>query len=364
MPDTTALIRASLDSAWTEWIKAAPDGKPKTKSQGAMWRHDNPGEWALLQAYRAGTAPQPSLNTNTGKQMVEEVEAWLATAPAVEPPPVDPPPTGAWTLDAPQGPFNPVDRGFQSPYGFVDYAGQKAVIRKQHIQRCTNDGIRLQRYYGETGGPGPPLVNPVADIIEDCIIEHCYRNPPRSGNGTTECCVWLGNKALVQRIVARNPNGWMAAQLCSESFGTIMRWADLEGRVALYVEHDCRDSIIEKSRMVGTDASIFIEWSYKDWGHYPAGIIHGSRNLKMRQLEVYCPRDDGQLRKGGIVADAGSGGHEISSVHFYGPGPAIILPKRLEDGVKPTVVDERSCVFSNEGGHVLYHDRPIGVNGQ
>lgn len=81
-----------LQAAWDEWmIEKNAKGK---LTQGAAWRRDNPGEWQKLQDYRAG-GPKPTLATRTGRQMTNEVAAWLeAKQEAPQPPDPGEPPTG------------------------------------------------------------------------------------------------------------------------------------------------------------------------------------------------------------------------------------------------------------------------------
>lgn len=83
----------NLDDLEAEWALWTTDKVNNKLTQGGTWRRDNPGEWAKLQAYRVGTGPRPDLATVTGKQMVEQVDAWLEAKGTVDPPP-PPPPTG------------------------------------------------------------------------------------------------------------------------------------------------------------------------------------------------------------------------------------------------------------------------------
>lgn len=82
-------IRTDLEAAWAEWLKDTNDADKRT--QAWAWRRDNPGEWAAIVAYRAGTGPRPNVTSIPGLEHLKLTDAWLLTAP-VEPPP--PPPVG------------------------------------------------------------------------------------------------------------------------------------------------------------------------------------------------------------------------------------------------------------------------------
>ena len=77
----------SLDDLEAQWaiFLEAKNAKGKN-TQAENWRKDNPnGEWPKLQAYRADRTKRPTLVTQMGRMMVENLDAWWE-AKDVEPP--------------------------------------------------------------------------------------------------------------------------------------------------------------------------------------------------------------------------------------------------------------------------------------
>ncbi len=68
-PPTPPSVHAELTVAWGEWQNADLFKK---------WEKSNPGEAQKLRAYRAG-GPRPTLATATGRALVDETAAWLAS---------------------------------------------------------------------------------------------------------------------------------------------------------------------------------------------------------------------------------------------------------------------------------------------
>lgn len=85
-------IRADLEREWAVFMENRP-GPRGGWTQDQRWRFDNPGELTELEGYRAGGA-RPNLATATGRRMVAHLDAWLKTAPVVDPDP-DPEPNVA-----------------------------------------------------------------------------------------------------------------------------------------------------------------------------------------------------------------------------------------------------------------------------
>lgn len=71
-PADTAL--AALNREWAVFLEDRA-GTRKAWTQDQRWRADNPGEYALLLAYRGGGA-MPVLSSEPGRRMVEHVAAW------------------------------------------------------------------------------------------------------------------------------------------------------------------------------------------------------------------------------------------------------------------------------------------------
>lgn len=80
---TLAEVRAALDQEWAAFLVDRNSSGKLT--QQAVWRRDNPNEWARVKAYHDGTGGRPSTATALGRQMVEHIDAYRMTD--VPPPP-------------------------------------------------------------------------------------------------------------------------------------------------------------------------------------------------------------------------------------------------------------------------------------
>ena len=113
--------------------------------------------------------------------------------------------------------------------------------------------------------PGSP------PTIEDVDSANVSRQVPRSSNGTSEACVWLGVTATVRRIKTRNC-AWEGLWVGSGTRDSVFEDLNLDDSgIGIYVEHFASDSTFRRVH-VGPNVirGATCEWDDPAWGRKPA----------------------------------------------------------------------------------------------
>lgn len=248
-------------------------------------------------------------------------------------------------------------------------------------------GLDVENYAGKVIGIGvmqwPPHDGPLPGWhLHDCITQNIGDVPP-SSNGTAEAGVWAGQPGLYERFVADGSweGLWTGAMLHDSVLADFIvgkadgkgGWTLPSGGVAgVYLEHFTRRNIFDRFDVTPLGKHGFnIEWWYADSTYapfveaeYPAALAGkaGSCVNTIQNGRVYCPAGGF-----GIFADAGSWGHSVQAVEFYGPGAAVAFPNHLA-GPNPNVLVQtgpNACTFNQAGPNLTMHNNQIGeVHGE
>lgn len=167
-------VHDDLTAAWLHW---------QTATLFQTWVKHNPGEALKLYSYRNG-GPRPNLATATGRALVDETAAWLATAPT---PNVPAPPR----LD------NPVVFTCKSGVpNFFDANGRDAIVKSSGLiaQGPPNDNAIVT------------LKNPGNAIVEPLAVHADHRQQPGVGNGYGYGLYLIGgNTVYIEDYFASGP---------------------------------------------------------------------------------------------------------------------------------------------------------------
>ena len=110
---------------------------------------------------------------------------------------------------------------------------------------CRRVVVRNARKFGIAVIENTPSTVPV--ILEDLDIANVLDDPPGSNNGTSEACLWVGDRAHVNRVKLRNA-GWMGlwtGAACTDSVFENLDIDDIDHRakVGIYLERFTIDSV-------------------------------------------------------------------------------------------------------------------------
>ena len=294
---------------------------------------------ALTTAFNQYVASNNALNTSQSNQ----IAALTTRVAALEPTPPDPlpdpgtPPTTSYPAP-PVGPFTLMDGGGTQHHAIdpVDPSGM--VIEKLHVQNYDRTGIGIMIW------PQQEVTAPVT--VRDCIIENVSAIPPRSRNGTSEACLWIGNKTNVNRVKIRN-GAWMGmwtGSLCHDSVFEDIEISDCP-HVGLYIEHQTKRVVFRRCSFSAMDNAVNIEWWYGG---------EGSNSILFEDCTF------NSTNGWGIFADAGTYDLTVRRCKFLGKN-GIALPKNLVDPTKPNNFDAASCDLTGVTGiKTTVHNNAIG----
>ncbi len=357
-----------LENEWQQFMldKAGPRGQ---WTQDQRWRHDNPGQFQQLLAYRATGQNRPSLPPGTGSRMVFHVDAYLKASAEIE----EPPPTssGPTPPTPPTELLQVLDGGgtvFSFPEAFPRGEGVMSV-KSKHVKRVTGIGVGSMSFWP------PPAGQTALTTIEDCIAEDVKANPPGKAGGTSEANFWIGNTTQARRLIARR-TGWMGMFTGSKCWGsTIEDFLIEDVAVGVYIEHVTRDTVFRRFKIHNSHdqtvaggaepgnilraRSISIEWWYRDADR--GNQVVGSYNLLFEDGDIYCPapQGSGDEVRAGVYIGPGTYGVKFKRCRFYGPGNAILAPnQRYNNGAD--VVTE-NCWFENDGFEIKKHNHAMGT---
>lgn len=253
----------------------------------------------------------------------------------------------------PEGPFTVNDGGFAQGMGFysTDVAG--GTLSKQHYRNYTYDGIRIMQW------PAQPSTG--TWFLSDIISENVSETPPRSGNGTHESCLWMGQRADVRRVLLRN-GAWMGlwtGAYCRDSVFEDITSID-QPNVGIYIEHVTSGCVFRRLNIKTWSWGIVSEWWYQDGVYGPSlpyGGKAGSFDNVIEDFEIQVDDPNGW----GIFLDAGTFGYTIRNGRIYGAGNGIRYPANLVDPARPNQIDWASIDMSGLAGiPSQQHSNPIG----
>ena len=137
----------------------------------------------------------------------------------------------------------------------------------------------------------------VPPVLEDINAANVTWPTPRASNGTAEACVWVGVKAVVKRIKARNC-AWEGLWVGTGTRGSVFEDLDLNDvGIGVYVEHFASNTFFRRIHAgPNVDRGLTCEWADPAWGTRAActdNVIEDSY-FDTRVLGVYL--DEGTTR--------------------------------------------------------------------
>jgi hypothetical protein len=136
-----------------------------------------------------------------------------------------------------------------------------------------------------------------APVVEDVDSANVTWPTPRASNGTAEACVWVGVKAVVRRVKARNC-AWEGLWVGGGTRDSVFEDLDLNDvGIGIYVEHFAARSTFRRIHAgPNVDRGATCEWADPAWGSQPActDVVFESSTFDTRVLGVYL--DEGTTR--------------------------------------------------------------------
>jgi hypothetical protein len=137
------------------------------------------------------------------------------------------------------------------------------------VQRIATRNVRD---WGVLVDPNDASLHPVdRPTIEDISSANVSRPVPRSSNGTSEACVWLGVTATVRRIKTRNC-AWEGLWIGSGTRDSVFEDLDIDDSgIGIYVEHFASDSTFRRAHVgPNVERGATCEWDDPVWGRRAA----------------------------------------------------------------------------------------------
>jgi len=137
----------------------------------------------------------------------------------------------------------------------------------------------------------------IPPVLEDVDAANVSWPTPRASNGTSEACVWVGVKAVVHRLKARNC-AWEGFWVGSGTRDSVFEDLDLNDTgIGIYVEHFATRSTFRRIHAgPNVDRGATCEWADPAWGGVPACTddVFENSTFDTRVLGVYL--DQGTTR--------------------------------------------------------------------
>ena len=154
------------------------------------------------------------------------------------------------------------------------------------------------RDWGVIVDPDQPSYTPVTPpLLEDVDSANVTWPTPRASNGTAEACVWVGVKAVVRRLKARNC-AWEGLWVGTGTRDSVFEDLDLNDvGIGVYVEHFAANTTFRRIHAgPNVDRGLTCEWADPAWGSRAAcsdNVIENSY-FDTRVIGVYL--DQGTIR--------------------------------------------------------------------
>ena len=127
-------------------------------------------------------------------------------------------------------------------------------------------------------------------LLEDADSAHVSRAVPKSSNGTSEACVWIGNTATVRRI-RTSDCAWEGLWAGTGATGGLFEDLTLNNsETGAYLEHFVHQSTFRRMQVgPNTTTGVQCEWADPDWGSKPGceGNVIESSYFDTRRVGVY-----------------------------------------------------------------------------
>lgn len=264
---------------------------------------------------------------------VEELEK-PSPVPAPTPAPAQAPAPTTFP-NPPVGPFTEINGGGTKDSGIFTYNPAGQVIEKLHVSNMLSYGV------GAMVWPAKEITTPVT--IRDCIIEDVSRVVPKSSDGTAEACLWVGNKAVVNRVRLRR-GAWMGMWTGAACFDSVFEDIEVaECPIALYIEHQTKRCVFRNCSFRAVDNAVNIEWWYTG---------QGSNSITFENCRFHSDRG------WGMFIDAGTYDIHLVACTFTG-AKGLTHPTRLVQPL-PNTWDAATDFSGVAGTKILAHSNAVG----
>jgi hypothetical protein len=199
-------------------------------------------------------------------------------------------------------------------HGAVGYAIKVATpegftARRIIARNLTSDGISVDSYPTASTFVHPP-------VLTDLDVANVARPTPKSSDGTSEACVWLGTRATLTRAKLRNC-AWMGLWTGFNGVDATYSDIDVDGTpTGIYMEHFTTSSTFRNLHVgTGVRTGVNCEWAAPNWGGKPASVDNVIENSLIESSWVGVYFDEGTTRT--IVRDTTFRGQSAAAIDDY-----------------------------------------------
>jgi hypothetical protein len=140
------------------------------------------------------------------------------------------------------------------------------IIRRVVARHFSSWGVIVDENVQDAQVSRPP-------VVTDIDAAYVSRAIPKSSNGTSEACVWIGNTAIVRRVRAHDCawEGLWAGTAAHDALFEDIRVTNID--IGVYVEHFARSSTFRRLQ-IGPNVrrGLICEWADPDWDSRPACV--------------------------------------------------------------------------------------------
>lgn len=217
-------------------------------------------------------------------------------------------------------------------HGTVGYAikvttPEGFTARRIIARNLTSDGISVDSYPTAVTFAHPP-------VLSDLDVANVARPTPKSSNGTSEACMWLGTPATLTRAKLRNC-AWMGLWTGFNGVGATYSDVDVDGTpTGIYLEHFTTSSTFRNLHVgTGVRTGVNCEWADPSWGGKPASVGNVIEDSLIESSWVGVYFDEGTTRttvrnttfrgQSGAAIDDYKGIGNSYAGNSYGDGTAV-----------------------------------------
>lgn len=175
-------------------------------------------------------------------------------------------------------------------YGIRDVEPEGFVAERVTADGFTSDGVSVDSYPDPISFARNPL-------LEDIAVSNVARPVPRSSDGTSEACIWLGTPVTLTRARLRNC-AWMGLWTGFNGVGSTYSDVDVDDTpVGVYIEHFTTSSTFSNLQIgTGVRVGVNCEWADPAWGGRPASTDNVIRDSLIEASWVGVYMDEGTTR--------------------------------------------------------------------
>ena len=172
-------------------------------------------------------------------------------------------------------------------YAIRDTTPEGFTVRRIVARNFTSDGISVDSYPDVVTFVHPP-------VLTDIDVANVSRPVPKSSNGTSEACVWLGTQVTLMRAKLRNC-AWMGLWTGFNGTGSTYSDIDVDNTpTGVYMEHFTTSSTFRNLHVgTGVRTGVNCEWADPAWGGKPASVDNVIQDSLIESSYVGVYMDEG-----------------------------------------------------------------------